>query len=144
MKKKSKGHITLKELKESTVAGLNAEVIRELEEEANPQEKKKPSKYGNEKTVVDEIQFDSVKEANRYKDLKLLLKAGEIAFLKMQQPYELNPGGSHSLKYVADFEYLISATGEKVVEDVKGFHTREYLKKRRLMKKVYGIKITEI
>lgn len=138
--------MTLKALESSTVASLNAEVIRMLKEPIQkPAEKsKKPSKYGNSKTEVDGIRFDSVKEAKRYVELKLLLKAGEIAFLKMQQPYELNPGGTHSLVYVSDFEYTVSVTGEKVVEDVKGFRTREYLKKRRLMKKVHGIKITEI
>ncbi|MEZ2446090.1 DUF1064 domain-containing protein [Chitinophaga sp. RCC_12] len=144
--KKSKGHMKLSTLKASPVAVLNVEIIRELErpEKRQLEKSEKRSKYGNSKTVVDGIEFDSVKEAARYKDLKLLLKAGEIAFLKMQQPYELNPGGTHSLKYLSDFEYTVSATGEKVVEDVKGFRTREYLKKRRLMKKVHGIIITEV
>lgn len=133
--------MTLKELKESPVARANTEIIQEIE---GSEKSKKPSKHGNSKTVVDDIEFDSIKEANRYQELKLLLKAGEIAFLKMQQEYELNPGGTHSLKYVSDFEYLISATGEKIVEDVKGFRTREYKKKRRLMKKVHGIVIKEV
>lgn len=133
--------MTLKELKDSPAARVNTEIIQEIE---GSEKSKKPSKYGNRKTVVDDIVFDSTKEANRYQELKMLLKVGEIAFLKMQQEYELNPGGSHSLKYVSDFEYLISATGEKIVEDVKGFRTREYKKKRRLMKKVHGIKIKEV
>jgi hypothetical protein len=73
-----------------------------------------------------------------------LLKAGEIGLLKRQVEYELNPGGTHSLKYYSDFEYIITATGDHIVEDVKGFRTREYLKKRRLMKKVHGIDIIEL
>lgn len=105
---------------------------------------KKQLKYRNKKTEVDGITFDSAKEANRYKELKLLLKAGEIGLLELQVPFELNPGGTHSLKYVADFVYVISKTGERIVEDVKGMRTREYKKKRRLMLKVHGIKINEV
>lgn len=103
----------------------------------------KKSKYGNKKTIVDDIQFDSTKEANRYKELKLLLKAGHIWLLEMQVPFELNTGGTHSLVYIADFVYIDILTGEKVIEDVKGFRTREYKKKKRLIKKVYNIKIKE-
>lgn len=135
-----KASIPLEQLKASKVAEINWQAIEELEKP----EKKKRSKYGNSKTEVDGIKFDSEKEANRYKELRLLLKAGEIGLFRMQVEYELNPGGTHSLKYVADFVYIITATGETVVEDVKGFRTREYKKKRRLMKKVHRIVIKEI
>lgn len=87
--------------------------------------------------------FHSTKEANRYSTLKILLKAGEIGFLELQVPYELNPGGEFSYKYIADFVYIDARTGDKIVEDCKGFRTAEYKKKRRLMKKVYGIEIKE-
>ena len=49
------------------------------------------SKYGNRKVTVDGISFDSVREARRYKELKLLLLAGEIIGLQMQVPFELVP-----------------------------------------------------
>lgn len=49
------------------------------------------SKYGARKTVVDGITFDSKKEANRYRELKLLEKAGKISNLKLQVPFELIP-----------------------------------------------------
>lgn len=129
---------TLDDLKKTACAPLNQKVFEEVEKP------KKKSKYSNTKTEVDGIVFDSVKEANRYKELRLLLKVGEIGLLKRQVEYELNPGGSYSLKYISDFEYTIAATGEQVVEDVKGFRTKEYLKKRRLMKKVHGIEIVEL
>lgn len=105
---------------------------------------KKKSKYGNEKHVIDDIEFDSKKEAARYGELKLMLKAGIIGLLELQVPFELNQGGTHSLKYIADFVYTIMATGERVVEDAKGHRTREYIKKRRLMLKVHNIKIKEV
>jgi|SRR6185295_10992318 len=131
--------ITLSDLKKSKVAHLNQKIFQEAEKPV-----KKKSKYNNTKIEVDGIVFDSVKEANRYKELRLLLKVGEIGLLKRQVEYELNPGGTYSLKYLSDFEYIITETGENVVEDVKGFRTREYLKKRRLMKKVHGIIIKEL
>lgn len=130
---------TLEELKKTACARLNQQIFQEVEK---PQKKK--SKYSNTKTEVDGIVFDSVKEANRYKELRLLLKVGEIGLLKCQVEYELNPGGTYSLRYISDFEYIITATGENIVEDVKGFRTKEYLKKRRLMKKVHGIVIREL
>lgn len=128
---------TLEQLKASKAASLNAHLFSE--EKAS----KKKSKYNNNKTEVDGIVFDSEREANRYKELRGLLKIGVIGMLRLQVSYELNEGGSHSVKYIADFEYIISNTGEKVTEDSKGFKTREYLRKKRLMKKIYGITIKE-
>jgi hypothetical protein len=139
--------ITIEYIKQQLAAGKirgykvnNPEPVPQLEE-SSP---KKKSKYGNNKKEVDGIVFDSEKEANRYGELKLMLKAGIIGLLELQVPYELNPGGTHSLKYIADFVYIIRATGEKVVEDAKGHRTQVYLKKRRLMKKVHGITIKEV
>lgn len=105
---------------------------------------KKKNKYSNEKTEVCGIFFDSKKEAKRYKELLILLKTGVIGLLECQISYELNEGGTYSLKYIADFRYVLCATGVVVVEDVKGFKTREFIKKKRLMKKVHGITINEI
>lgn len=107
-------------------------------------EQPKKSKYGNKKTEVNGEKFDSKREATRYRDLLLLLKAGKIGMLQRQVSYELNGGGSHSLRYVADFVYVDAETGETVVEDSKGCVTREFKKKRRLMKKVHGITIKEV
>jgi hypothetical protein len=92
---------------------------------------------------VDGIVFDSEREANRYKQLSFLLKAGVIGLLERQVAFELNEGGTHSLKYVADFVYVRQDTGERIVEDCKGFRTKEYRKKKRLMRQVYNIKIFE-
>ncbi len=105
---------------------------------------KKRHKYGANKTEVDGIVFDSAKEAKRYKELKLLLKAGSIGLLERQVRFQLNNGGQFSYEYVADFVYLDHATGKKVVEDAKGFRTKEYLKKKRLMKKLHNIQIKEV
>ena len=133
-----KTSFTIEAIKTSACAKLNPHLFPDAGKKV-----KKRSKYNNNKHIVDDIEFDSEKEAKRYGDLKLLLKTGEIGLLELQVKFELNESGSHSLKYLADFVYIDARTGEKIVEDCKGFRTREYLKKRRLMKKIYGIIIKE-
>ena len=99
----------------------------------------KQNKYKNKKTVIDGYTFDSKKEANHYIALKQLEKFGVIKDLKMQVPYLLidtirYKGKTYpKTKYLADFEYIDTETGKKVVEDVKSEITRK--------DKVYRIKI---
>lgn len=100
-------------------------------------------KYNNEKVEFDGKLFDSKKELKRYKELLLMLKAGLIGYLKTQVTFELNAGGTHSYKYIADFTYTDAKTGEKIIEDCKGCRTAVYKKKRRLMKKLFDIIIKE-
>lgn len=100
------------------------------------------SKYSAVRTVVDGHSFPSRKEAKRYGELKMLQLAGEISDLRLQVPYELNPGGTFSYKYIADFVYRLK-DGTIEVNDVKGYRTAIYRKKAKLMLKVYGIKIKE-
>ena len=49
------------------------------------------NKYHNEKVVVDGIRFDSIKEAKRYRELNLLVRAGEISDLELQKEFVLIP-----------------------------------------------------
>jgi hypothetical protein len=105
------------------------------------------NKYRNIKTEVDGIVFDSKKEANRYGELKLLLRVGEIRDLKLQVKYRLITE-PFKMSYTADFvfeELQRNGKWERVVEDVKsaGTRTREYLRKKRLMKSIHGIEIRE-
>lgn len=107
-------------------------------------------KYGAKKTELDGIKFDSKKEAARYRELKLLERAGEIRDLRLQVPYELQPkfrkAGKtwRSVTYVADFVYQ-TKDGREVIEDVKGMRTDVYRLKRKLFEYKYPDKtITEI
>lgn len=102
------------------------------------------AKYGNKKTVVDGITFASKKEANRYCLLKLMERGGLIKSIELQPPYRLEVNGVLVCKYVADFRYVDAQTGETVVEDAKGFKTREYNLKKKLVKAVHGIEIREV
>ena len=111
--------------------------------------KAKVNKYRNKKVVVDNIEFDSAKEAARYKELCLLERAGKIEKLERQVKYLLIPSQKidgkvveRACHYIADFVY--KANGETVVEDTKGFRTADYIIKRKLMLHLYGIRIKEI
>lgn len=105
--------------------------------------KKTTSKYGNRKVLLDGYSFDSVKEANRYKELMMLQKCNEIHGLKLQPVYVLLDGFDYkgkrirAIKYIGDFEYIESKSGEKVLEDTKGFKTKDYLLKAKMLKNRY-------
>lgn len=109
------------------------------------------NKFGNKKTVVDGITFDSQKEAARWQELKLMQRAGLICELQRQVPFVLIPKQERNGKvierpvvYKADFVYR--ENGEDVVEDVKSraTKTKEYIIKRKLLLWQYGIKIKEV
>lgn len=121
------------------------------------------SKYRSRKVVVDGIVFDSKKEAWRYRELRLLEQTGEISNLQRQVKYELIPSQyelrpvtlksgrvkmkkycvEYACNYIADFVY-IDTNGDTVVEDTKGFRTKDYIIKRKLMLYRYGIRIREV
>lgn len=105
--------------------------------------KKQSSKYKAEKTVVDDITFDSKKEANRYNELKLLERTNVVKDLRRQVPYVLIEKSKYgrSIRYLADFVYI--ENGETVVEDCKGVRTPVYRLKKRLMAEKFGILIRE-
>lgn len=110
-----------------------------------------PSKYRNVPTVVDNLKFDSLAEARRYGELKLLLRAGLIRDLRLQVRHQLLPAvrfhGSKrqtpGLDYVSDFEYFDVEKGAEVCEDSKGARTRVYLMKKHMMKALLGMEIFE-
>ena len=109
----------------------------------------KTGKYHNRKTVRHGITFDSKHEADRYDELRLLLKAGEIHDLKLQQAYKLvgaqrTPTGAavRAVTYIADFVYI--RNGKTIVEDAKGFKTKDYIIKKKLMLERFGIWVEEV
>lgn len=108
-------------------------------------------KYGNRKVVLNGIRFDSLREAERYSQLKLLERAGQITGLELQPRFELIPKQrrddgrpERASEYVADFRYTDARTGKQVIEDAKGMRTRDYIVKRKLMLQVHGISVREV
>ena len=109
------------------------------------------SKYHSRKITVDGITFDSHREARRYQELQLLLRAGEITQLQLQKKYTLIPaqkkpsgGTERAVTYTADFVYIDNRTGKETVEDAKGVKTQQYIIRRKLMLWRYGIEVIEI
>jgi hypothetical protein len=107
---------------------------------------KKPSKYHNQKTEYNGIQFDSRKEASRYQELMLMQRAGLIRSIELQPRYDLAVNGHKLGFYRADFRYEVVATGQQVTEDVKSKATKTavYCLKKKLVKALYGIEIVEV
>ena len=103
------------------------------------------AKYGNTKVKVDGVPFDSKREAARWRELRLLERAGEISDLRRQVRYELVPKlpGERPVDYIADFVYR-DKNGNEVVEDVKGVRTPVYVIKRKLMLWRHGVRIREV
>lgn len=120
------------------------------------------NKYHSKKVEVNGIVFDSIKEAKRWGKLSLLETAGAISDLQRQVKYVLIPtqrepdtvgarGGIKKGKviekecsYIADFVYKDLTLNETVVEDTKGFKTKDYIIKRKLMLYVHKIRIKEV
>ncbi|MDR1926871.1 MAG: DUF1064 domain-containing protein [Endomicrobium sp.] len=104
----------------------------------------KKSKFSSQKTVVGNIKFASKKEAERYKELKLMEKAGVIEDLKLQPNFLIQEKFIHEkrvqreVRYIADFMYYDTHTEKTVVEDVKGFRTKTYIVKKKMFLKRYG------
>ena len=112
----------------------------------------KRHKYGvaeRSDRTVDGIVFDSKKEARRYRELRMMERAHAISDLELQPVFELHAPSQHQLhdakicEYRADFRYLVKATGEQIVEDVKGMRTAVYRLKKKWVEAEYGITITE-
>ena len=122
------------------------------------------SKYGNKTAYVDEIMFDSRKEARYYLYLKDLEKKGKIQDLRLQVPFEIVPTiyenkivhlktkdkivqrvAQSAVHYVADFVY--TEDGDMVVVDAKSEATRKnavYVLKKKMMRAFLGITIVEV
>ena len=119
------------------------------------------AKYHNVRTLG----YDSAKEAERARVLRLMEKAGKIRDLREQVRFELipvqregdaerrlgiNPSAAQgkvierAAAYVADFVYVDATTGETVVEDVKGVRTDAYVLKRKMLLWFYGIRVREV
>lgn len=98
-------------------------------------------KYGNKRTEVDGIVFDSRKEAEYYIHLKEMEKVGIVSNIILQPRYELIPAFTKNgvkyrkMEYVADFQY--DKDGEIIVVDVKGYKTDVYNLKHKLFEYLY-------
>jgi hypothetical protein len=99
--------------------------------------KRKRHKFNATPMQVDNLEFPSQAEGNRYKVLKRREQAGKITDLELQPKFELQPGFTDSsgekqraIYYKADFAY--QEDGKQIIEEVKGFETEAWKIKRKL------------
>lgn len=111
------------------------------------------SKYRNKKIIYNGITFDSIKEKNRYIELKLMERAGLIKDLKLQYEFELQPAFTlnnkkiRKISYISDFYYFDNELNDYFVEDVKSEITKKdktYCLKKKMFEYRYKKEIKEI
>ena len=140
-------------LKAEDLARLSPAAQRQIYQKTLAEQRKRETrkKFNNVPTKRNGIKFDSKKEALRYDQLMVMLRAGEISDLKLQPQYTLQesyvtPEGERvrAIRYVADFSYW--QKGEFVVEDVKSkaTATAQYKLKKKLMQERFGISVQEV
>lgn len=101
------------------------------------------NKYGAQKSVCCQgHKHDSKKEAERCNELHLLQRAGAITNLEVQKRFCLIPPRKYNRMpnergwdYIADFAY--NENGKLIVEDTKGYKTKDYIAKRKAFKDKY-------
>lgn len=106
------------------------------------------NKYHATKIDSADGKFDSATEYQRWVYLKCLEAEGTIKNLVRQVPYTLIPtlykDGKvlyRECKYLSDMEYDVVATGEHIVEDVKGMILPVFRLKQKLMYHVFGVEV---
>jgi len=114
---------------------------------------KSKSKYHNIKVEINHITFSSKKEANRYQELKALERLGAIKELQLQPKFELQPKFKvedktiRPIYYIGDFSYWLPTKDGRykvIVEDTKGFRTKEYRLKAKMFAHKFGFEISEV
>ena len=96
-------------------------------------------KFNAQKTVRNGFRFDSKKEARYYDQLVSAEKAGVVLFFLRQVPFHL-PG---NVVYRVDFQVFM-ADGHVRFIDVKGYRTKEYITKKKLVEAHYPVEIEEV
>lgn len=95
-------------------------------------------KFNAKITDVDGIKFHSKKEAQYYEELLLKQKAGIVLYHHRQVPIAL-PG---KVTYRVDFlEFHSNGTVHYI--DVKGYRTKEYIAKKKMVEALYPFTIEE-
>lgn len=104
----------------------------------------KKNKFHAQKVDVDGIKFDSKWEAERYNQLQIMQRTGQIKDLQRQVKFILLDGYINNkgekikpIYYIADFQYTDS-TGQKIVEDTKSPATKTDVFK--IKKKLFEVK----
>jgi hypothetical protein len=101
------------------------------------------NKYKARPVTTEEGRFASQREYQHWCVSKLREKAGEISHLERQVRFKLAINGHHICDFIADEVFTDTATGKRVVVDVKGVKTPVYRLKKKLMKALLNIDVVE-
>jgi hypothetical protein len=100
-------------------------------------------KYHSKKVEFDGIVFDSKKELAKYKELTILALSGYVKLIELQPEFTLLEGFTDKqgvrhrpIKYRADFRVIWNDGREEII-DTKGYKTKEYLIKKKLLLSKY-------
>lgn len=96
-------------------------------------------KFKAKSTEIDKISFHSIKESKRYSELKIFQKIGKVIMFLRQPKFDL-PGG---VTYSADF-IIFWDNGECTIEDVKGYKTKDFIAKKKMVEALYPVIIEVI
>lgn len=101
----------------------------------------KAPKYGNQPVQHAGRRYASKRERARAWELQQLAVLGEIADLAYQVRYRFVVAGVLVGWYTADFVSVEVASGATVVEDAKGYRTRDWARTTKLMQACHGITV---
>ena len=110
--------------------------------------RRKKNKYRAIKTQINDIVFDSRKEAQHYQKLQLMKQTGAVLKFETHKKFPLVVNGKNCGNYIADFvEHY--PDGKVIVRDIKGFDrkTNSYRQtplfrfKKKVFEALYGTKI---
>ena len=105
----------------------NSGALRYKKHLIDKKKRKRKHKYHNQKVVVNDIKFDSKKEANRYLVLLDQFANGKIKNLELQPRFKFPMGFS----YYADFKYVDVKENKVIVEDTKGGYRNDVYKLKK-------------
>lgn len=97
--------------------------------------------------TLDGIVFDSKAEKNRYAELKLMERAGEITQLELQPVFQTFIAGKPFCRVKFDFSYWRDHGTRRLIEDVKSTGTQKdqaYRLRKKAAELQYGISVVEI
>lgn len=118
-------------------------MLRIASDEKEPTKSKFNVVDKEDRTSIDNVVFDSKGELNRYPELQLLQKAGQISDLELQKRFVLLPDFQYrdkkirGITYIADFYYI--ENGHPIVEEikVKATRTKDAIIKHKLFMSMY-------
>lgn len=105
---------------------------------------RRKSKYAAKPCTIDGHRFPSKREARRYTELRTLERAGKITGLELQPKFPCVVNGVKVCDWIGDFAYFEAGSDTETIEDAKGFRTKVYRIKKKLVEAIYGIRIKEV